>query len=113
MTAYTITYAKTNPTWTDLDKLNADDGHYQRKARPEWLLAARAASDRAQKELDEFHEVNGASTEWSNDQFAEFERILNARNATLEWEQDCIEIASRGEIPASILYTVRMREEAR
>lgn len=98
--------------WTDLDKMNEADGHYARRRTPEWLVEARTATDRAQRELDEFHETNGISTDWDDDQRAEFERLLKARNDALEWERDCIEINTNGEIPASIQYYVQMREDA-
>jgi hypothetical protein len=97
-------------------KLETETWHDQRPTHrpiPDYITEARAATNRAQTELDEFHETAGASTEWTPELASEFERLLNARNAAIEWENDCIEIASRGEIPASILYAVRMREEAR
>lgn len=80
---------------------------------PEWLTEVRAATRRAQAELDEFHETYGASTAWTDEQAAEFERLLHRRNAALAWEFDMIEIASHSEIPASIQYYVRVREDAR
>ena len=112
MTQYLITVTKDNPTWAALDAANVADGHYERKA-PEWVTEAREVSARTQQALDEFHDTAGASTDWTPEQAAEFETLLNARNAALEWERDCIEIASRGEVPASIQYAVQMREDAR
>ena len=111
MTQYLVTYEKDNPTWATLDAGNL--AHYASRATPDWLVEARAVTDRTQKALDEFHEIYGASTDWTPEQAAEFETLLNARNAALEWERDCIEINSNGEVPASIQYYVQMREDAR
>ena len=80
---------------------------------PEWVTEAREISRRAQVELDEFHDTAGASTDWTSEQAAEFERLLNQRNAALAWEFDMVEIASHGAVPASIQYAVQMREDAR
>jgi len=113
MTQYLITVTKDNPTWAALDAANVADGHYASKAIPEWLTEAREATTRAQKALDEFHDYAGASTDWLPEHFQEFEHLLSARNAALEWERDVTEINNRGEVPASILYTVQMREDAR
>lgn len=110
MTQYLITFSKVN------DRLETETWFDQRPSHrevPDWLLEARAATDRAQKELDEFHETCGASTEWNSEQAAEFERLLVARNDALEWERDCIEINTQGAVPASILYYAQMREDAR
>ena len=97
-------------------KLETETFHDQRPSHrpvPEWLTEARAISKRTQQALDEFHDTAGASTDWTPEQAAEFETLLNARNAALEWERDCIEINSNGEVPASIQYYVQMREDAR
>ena len=113
MTQYLITHERTNPRfgWADLDAANVE--HYASKAIPEWLTEAREATNRAQKALDEFYDHAGASTDWDTEQAQEFERLLAARNDALEWERDVTEINGRGEVPASILYTVQMREDAR
>jgi hypothetical protein len=107
---YIVTFSKVN------DKLETETWFDQRPTHrevPAWLIEAREATDRAQKELDEFHETYGASTEWTTEQAAEFEHLLNARNDALEWERDCIEINTQGAVPASIQYAVQMREDAR
>lgn len=110
MTQYIVTYEKIN------NRLETETWHDQRpshRAVPEWVTDARAATRRAQAELDEFHETYGASTDWTSEQAAEFERLFNQRNAAIAWEYDCVELASHGEIPASIQYVVQMREDAR
>ena len=110
---YVIDWCKYNPTWAALDAANVADGTYSRHPVPEFVTMAREATKRAQKELDEFHETAGASTDWTPEQAAEFERLLNHRNAAIDWEYDCVEFASRGEVPASLQYAVKMREDAR
>ena len=80
---------------------------------PEWVTEAREATRTAQAALDEFHETYGASADWTGEQASEFERLLNARNSAIAWEYDMVEIASHGEVPASVQYAVKMREDAR
>ena len=102
---YIVNWTKENETWHDCKPTH--------RPVPEFVTMAREATKRAQKELDEFHETAGASTDWTPEQAAEFERLLNHRDAAIDWEYDCVEFASRGEVPASLQYAVKMREDAR
>lgn len=92
----------TNPTeiktYADLDAANKADGHYARRARPDWLISAEQAAARAWADHDAAVDayLDGAGTA---------EQMHDAQAMALAKQQYCDDMRAywlSGQIPASV-----------
>lgn len=94
-------------TWADIDAANKADGHYARRARPDWLVEAREAARRAWAAHDAAVDayLNGTGTP---EEMVRLEQVA----ADLQAHADDLAAAwMAGETPASVQVANTLQEE--
>lgn len=96
-------------TWTDIDAANKADGHYARRARPEWLVEAQNAARRAWAAHD-------AAVSAYIDGEGTIEEMHHLLQVAVDLQARAYELGAAwmaGETPASVQVANTQQEERR
>lgn len=99
----------TTTTWYDIDAANKADGHYARRACPDWLVEAREAARRAWAAHDEAVSayLDGTGT---LEEMRHLEQVAHDLQARAD---DLAAAWMAGETPASVQFASTRQEELR